>query len=116
MSLALLVTAAGAQAAPVDPLTDAIANALATAKGAWTESLLQPADQSSAYDEQIFTELSPILDGLELAVRLKHVTREGFGGHRQNRIANRYILKVRIWAPARRASNLLMADLARLHT
>lgn len=65
VSLVFLITGAGAQAAPVDPLTDAIANALATAKGAWTESLLQPAEHTSAYDEQIFTELSPILDGLE---------------------------------------------------
>ena len=44
-----------------------VAAALAVAEGAWAESLLQLESSaqerdSSPYDEQIFTELSPILD------------------------------------------------------
>lgn len=43
--------------------SDSVAAALATAEGAWAESLL--ADHGVLkvpYDEQIFTEISPILD------------------------------------------------------
>lgn len=63
----MLMHAGTAGAAPVDYYTEDLAAALATAEGAWADSLLQVQSQSaeretSPYDEQIFTELSPILD------------------------------------------------------
>jgi len=61
----LLAAVSTAQAAPVNEFADATADALATAEGAWADSLLGVNDRSSNYDEQIFTELSPILDSLE---------------------------------------------------
>ncbi len=39
-----------------------VKDALATLDAAWTRSLLLPDSENSAYDEQVFTELSPILD------------------------------------------------------
>ena len=46
--------------------TDSVAAALATAEGAWAESLLGAEGVSKVpYDEQIFTEISPILDSQE---------------------------------------------------
>jgi hypothetical protein len=56
-----------AVAAPVDYANENLAAALATAEGAWADSLLRLQSlaterEASPYDEQIFTELSPILD------------------------------------------------------
>jgi hypothetical protein len=46
--------------------SDSVASALATAEGAWADSLLDQGDASVVpYDEQIFTEISPILDSQE---------------------------------------------------
>ena len=73
-SVGLLFAAAGVQAAPVSYGEGDVAAALAVAEGAWADSLLQLESSaqerdSSPYDEQIFTELSPILDAPE-AIRL----------------------------------------------
>ena len=64
---ALSVTAVTAPAAPVDQFDQALSAALQTAEGAWSDSLLQieravSERESAPYDEQVFTELSPILD------------------------------------------------------
>jgi hypothetical protein len=46
--------------------SDSVASALATAEGAWVDSLLAQGNVSVVpYDEQIFTEISPILDSAE---------------------------------------------------
>ena len=63
-----------AHAAPVDYQDERLAAALATAEGAWADSLLKLEGgrgerDTLAYDEQIFTELSPILDSPE-AIKL----------------------------------------------
>ena len=42
-----------------------VREALAAADAAWTRSLLLPDPENVAYDEQVFTELSPILDSPE---------------------------------------------------
>ena len=70
----LAACTAGLQAAPVDYHGDDLADALETAQGAWAESLIRLEDptqerEGGIYDEQIFTELSPILDSPE-AIRL----------------------------------------------
>jgi len=64
-ALVLFTLAAGVHAAPVNEFTDATADALASAEGAWADSLLRARERTGSYDEQIFTELSPILDTLE---------------------------------------------------
>lgn len=66
LSLGLLLSSA-AQAAPVDSLDQRLAAAFEMAEGAWVDSLLKlkgsaGEGQAQAYDEQVFTELSPILD------------------------------------------------------
>lgn len=59
-----LISATG-MAAPADDYDIEIRQALDAADAAWTKSLLLPDDVSTPYDEQIFTELSPILDSPE---------------------------------------------------
>ena len=66
-SAGLLLAAGVAQGAPASYGEGELAAALAVAEGAWADSLLQldtSAQERDAlsYDEQIFTELSPILD------------------------------------------------------
>ncbi len=61
-------------ASPVDYPEERLAAALAIAEGAWVDTLLkhngvQGERDTLAYDEQIFTELSPILDSPE-AIKL----------------------------------------------
>ena len=51
-----------AMAASAEPLAESVAEALATAEGAWVETVLSEASELTSYDEQIFTEMSPILD------------------------------------------------------
>lgn len=63
--LMLLTVSAGGHAAPVDQFSDTALDALATAEGGWADSLLRAGERAGSYDEQIFTELSPILDALE---------------------------------------------------
>lgn len=52
-------------AASADDFDVQIREALAAADAAWTRSLLLPEPENAAYDEQVFTELSPILDSPE---------------------------------------------------
>lgn len=59
---ALAAIAGQVQAAPAEDYTDALLEALASAEGAWADSLLGQPSAATPYDEQIFTELSPILD------------------------------------------------------
>ena len=58
----LALLAAQTQAAPAEHYSDALLESLAAAEGARADSLLQQPPGNAAYDEQIFTELSPILD------------------------------------------------------
>jgi hypothetical protein len=59
-SLCLIGT--GSLAAPADDYDIETRQALEAADAAWTKSLLLPDNVSTPYDEQIFTELSPVLD------------------------------------------------------
>jgi len=77
IALALLMSLAGAAfGAPGgagEHAMEDLAAALDTAEGAWVDTVLNAGaareGQSTPYDEQIFTELSPILDSLE-AIKL----------------------------------------------
>ena len=73
LGLVLAVLLCGsAHAAPASRI-DSAADALAVAEGAWADTLLQARSQDEqtwgSYDEQIFTELSPLIDSPE-AVKL----------------------------------------------
>ena len=62
----LCLTLAMPAAASDQCFSDSVAAALATAEGAWAESLLAfDGELTAPYDEQIFTEISPILDSSE---------------------------------------------------
>ncbi len=52
----------GAMAAPSQTLSESIAEALATAERAWADTTLPDGSDAVPFDEQIFTEISPILD------------------------------------------------------
>ena len=64
-----LCMSVGVQAAPAEILSDAMAQTLAIAEGAWADALLFEDRVLMPYDERIFTELSPLLDSQE-SVRL----------------------------------------------
>ena len=61
-ALGLILGSFFLHAAPALDFDTQVEAALATAEGAWAESLLDITQPGSAYDEQVFTELSPILD------------------------------------------------------
>ncbi|XOV84505.1 MAG: hypothetical protein ACFHXK_05180 [bacterium] len=65
MLVALASICLQADAAPADNYELELREALAAADAAWTKSMLLPDDKNSPYDEQIFIELSPILDSPE---------------------------------------------------
>ena len=67
--LGLLLCSSALQAAPVGDFDAQVECALETAEGAWADSLLDIVQPGAAYDEQVFTELSPILDSPE-AIKL----------------------------------------------
>ena len=59
---ACLSAAVQLHATPAADYTSELLDALAVADGAWADSLLHEPSAATPYDEQIFTELSPILD------------------------------------------------------
>ena len=67
--VALVSLCPQALAASAEDFDVEVRDALAAADAAWTRSLLLPEPEITAYDEQVFTELSPILDSPE-GVRL----------------------------------------------
>lgn len=60
--VALVSTCPQVLAASAEDFDVDIRDALASADAAWTRSLLLPDPENTAYDEQVFIELSPILD------------------------------------------------------
>ena len=60
--LALISASPLLQTASADDYDIEISEALASADAAWARSLLLPDAENTPFDEQIFTELSPILD------------------------------------------------------
>ncbi len=69
LGLAMAIWLVGSvHAAPTESM-DTLGDALAIAEGAWADTLLQVRSQDQKtwgnYDEQIFTELSPIIDSPE---------------------------------------------------
>ena len=60
--MALVSTCTQVLAASAEDFDVDVRDALASADAAWTSSLLLPDPENTAYDEQVFIELSPILD------------------------------------------------------
>ncbi len=63
--IALVSTCPQVLAASAEDFEGEVRDALASADAAWTRSLLLPDPENTAYDEQVFIELSPILDSPE---------------------------------------------------
>ena len=65
-SALLIGTAASAAPAPLDP---AVQEALDAGEGGWVETIIADSRELLPYDEQIFTDISPIRDAAD-AIKL----------------------------------------------